>query len=174
MYVYGTRKCPAEAMLQDVKSWDYLKLIYVVKQSRHAYLLVISSLSKSFVKRSDRSIDGGVSLENSSALKFFLKRKTWKSSQNTARHFLNENPVKPKNGLFITFWWYWTSGMPHFGCSKIFGETKFLKPKLNKSTQVIPELTLWIPRDSITMREKAYPRLIQYRRSKSGSNRLER
>ena len=43
---------------------------------RHAYLLVISSLSKSFVKRSDRSIDGGVSLENSSALKFFLKRKS--------------------------------------------------------------------------------------------------
>ena len=97
------------------ESWDNRKLIYVVKQSRHAYLLVISSLSKSFVKRSDRSIDGGVSLENSSALKFFLKRKSWKSSQNSARHFLNENPVKPKNGLFITFWWYWTSGMPHFG-----------------------------------------------------------
>ena len=62
-----------------------MKLIYVVKQSRHAYLLVISSLSKSFVKRSDRSIDGGVSLETFVSAEIFLKRKTLKKAA-AARH----------------------------------------------------------------------------------------
>ena len=76
----------------------------MVKQSRHAYLLVISSLSNPFVKRSDRSIDGGVSLETFVSAEIFLKTKKLKNLPKLARHFLNENPVKPKNGLFITFW----------------------------------------------------------------------
>ena len=83
MYVYGTRKCPAEAMFQDVKSWEYLKLVYVVNTSRHAYLLVNSSLSNPFVKRSDRSIDGGVSLENFVSAKIFLKTKNLKKLAKT-------------------------------------------------------------------------------------------
>ena len=93
------------------KSWDNRKLIYVVKQSRHAYLLVISSLSKSFVKRSDRSIDGGVSLENLSALKFFLKRKTLKRLLQHVIFF----KWKPSEIKELPLYRYWTSGMPHFG-----------------------------------------------------------
>ena len=48
MYVYSTQECSAEALLQDVESWSNRKLIYVVKQSRHAYLLVIFSLLLAF------------------------------------------------------------------------------------------------------------------------------
>ena len=86
MHVYSTQECSAEALLQDVESWSNRKLIYVVKQSRHAYLLVIFSLSKSLVKRSDRSIDGGVSLETFVSAEIFLKRKTLKKKAAAARH----------------------------------------------------------------------------------------